>query len=47
MNNQQLKIDLSIDELNLVMKALQELPHKTVDTLLRNLMEQAKTQLGQ
>ena len=32
------------NELNLVLAALQELPHKTVDGLLHNLIEQIKAQ---
>jgi hypothetical protein len=48
--NQQLavptvKIELNVNEINIIIGALQELPHKVVDGLLRNIMEQAQSQL--
>jgi hypothetical protein len=48
--NQQLavptvKIELNVNEINIIIGALQELPHRVVDGLLRNIMEQAQSQL--
>lgn len=40
------KIDLTIQELNIVMGALQELPHRAVDSLLRKIMGQAQSQFS-
>lgn len=40
-------IALNINELNVVLASLQELPHKVADPLLRNLMGQAQSQLQQ
>jgi hypothetical protein len=39
-------LEVSVNELNIIMGGLQELPHRVVDVLLRKLMEQAQTQLG-
>lgn len=39
------KIEVNINELNIIMGGLQELPHRVVDGLLRKLMEQAQAQL--
>jgi hypothetical protein len=41
------KLELNVNELNVVMAALQELPHRVADPLLRKLMEQAQAQLNQ
>ena len=40
------KLTLAVNEVNLVLMALQELPHKVSDPLLRKVMEQANTQLA-
>lgn len=40
-------IELSVQEINVVFAALQELPHRVVDPLLRKIMEQAQGQLAQ
>ena len=40
-------IALNINELNLILASLQELPHKVADPLLRNIMGQAQSQLQQ
>lgn len=37
---------LNVDEVNLIFAALQEMPHKTVDNLLRNILSQAQAQLA-
>jgi hypothetical protein len=39
-------VKVSVNELNIIMGGLQELPHRVVDGLLRKLMEQAQAQLG-
>jgi hypothetical protein len=39
-------LSVDVNELNIIMGGLQELPHRVVDLLLRKLMEQAQTQLG-
>lgn len=39
-------LNVNINELNIIMGGLQELPHRVVDALLRKLMEQAQSQLG-
>ena len=41
------KVQLTIDELNVILGSLQELPHRLVDGLRRKLMQQAQAQLGQ
>lgn len=40
-------ITVNINELNIIMGALQELPHRVVDPILRKLMQQARTQIPQ
>lgn len=42
---QNLTIELNVNEINVVMAALQELPHRVADPLLRKLMQQAQGQL--
>jgi hypothetical protein len=39
-------LNVNVNELNIIMGGLQELPHRVVDALLRKLMEQAQSQLG-
>jgi len=38
---------LNVNELNIILAGLQELPHRVVDALIKNLMTQAQSQLGQ
>lgn len=38
------KIELDEKELNLALAALQELPHKTVNDLIHNIVQQVKVQ---
>jgi len=38
-------ITLDVNELNVVMGALQELPHRVVDPLLKKIFQQAQEQL--
>ena len=48
-NNQQeqkIKIELTIQDLNTVMAALQELPHRVADPVLKRVFTQAQSQLG-
>lgn len=40
-------LTLDVNELNVVMGALQELPHRVVDPLLKKVFQQAQAQLGQ
>lgn len=39
-------LDLAVNDVNLILAALQELPHKISDPLIRKVMEQAQAQLG-
>ena len=39
------KLEVNVNELNVIIGALQELPHRAVDALLRRLIEDAKSQL--
>lgn len=41
------KIELTVQEVNVVMGALQELPHRVVDGLLRKIIGQAQPQVSQ
>ena len=47
-NNEQpsLKIELTVNELNTIMGALQELPHRIADPILKKVFGQAQSQLG-
>jgi len=40
------KLELAVNDVNLILAALQELPHKVADPLLRKIMEQANAQLA-
>ena len=40
------KLELTVQEVNVVMGALQELPHRVVDGLLRKIIGQAQPQVG-
>ena len=42
-----LSIVLKVSEINVVLAGLQELPFKVADPLLKNVIAQAQTQLGQ
>jgi len=39
-------LELTVNDVNLVLAALQELPHKVADPLLRKIMGQANAQLA-
>jgi hypothetical protein len=41
------KINLNINELNLVLRALSNMPYNQVNTLIEKLQQQARTQLEQ
>jgi hypothetical protein len=41
------KVELTVNELNVVLGALQELPHRMVDGLLKKLIDQGRSQLQQ
>ena len=40
-------VELNVNELNIILGGLQELPHRVADPILRKLMQQAQEQLGQ
>jgi hypothetical protein len=40
-------LTVEVNELNIIMGALQELPHRVVDPMLKKLFQQAQAQLGQ
>lgn len=42
---QKVRVELTVQEFNTVMAALQELPHRAVDSLLKNLIGQAQAQV--
>ena len=42
-----LSISLKVTEINVILGAIQELPFKVADPLLKNIIIQAQTQLGQ
>lgn len=42
-----INVELNVNELNIILGGLQELPHRVADPVLRNLMQQAQMQLGQ
>jgi hypothetical protein len=41
----ELAVELNVNELNVVLAALQELPHRVADPVLRKIMQQAQGQL--
>ena len=45
MQQPQLHIAVSVNEINLIFQALAELPHRVSDPLIRNLMQQAQAQV--
>ena len=42
---QTVNLSVDINELNIIMGGLQELPHRVVDPLLKKIMQQAQEQL--
>lgn len=40
-------LTVDVNELNIIMGGLQELPHRVVDPILKKLFAQAQAQLGQ
>ena len=40
-------LTVDVNELNVIMGGLQELPHRVVDPVLKKLFQQAQAQLGQ
>ena len=38
-------IELTVNEVNVVFAALQELPHRVADPILKNMLQQAQSQL--
>ena len=43
----ELTLNVNVNELNVIMGGLQELPHRIVDPILKKLFQQAQAQLGQ
>lgn len=43
---QSVSIKMTVQELNVVLASLQEMPHKVVDGLIRSVYQQAQEQLG-
>ena len=41
-----LKIEVNVNELNVIMGALQELPHRIADPVLKKVFAQAQSQLN-
>ena len=41
------KVDLTVNELNVIFAALQELPHRVADPILKKMFGQAQAQLPQ
>ena len=41
------ELNLNLNEVNLVLAALQEMPHRVVHALVTNIMEQANKQIKQ
>jgi hypothetical protein len=39
-------LTVNVNELNVIMGGLQELPHRVVDPILKKLFQQAQAQLG-
>lgn len=46
-NQPEVTLRVNINELNIIMASLQELPHRVADPILRKLMQQAQEQLKQ
>lgn len=44
-NQPEVTLRVNINELNMIMAALQELPHRIADPILKKLMQQAQEQL--
>lgn len=40
-------LELSVNEVNVILAALQELPHRVADPILRNILSQAQPQAPQ
>lgn len=40
-----LKFTATVDEVNLIFRALSELPHRVADPIMRNLMAQVQSQI--
>lgn len=46
-NNPELTLVLRVNDINIVLAGLQELPFKVADPLIKNVMQQAQAQLAQ
>ena len=43
----ELTLNVNVNELNIIIAGLQELPHRVVDPIIKKIFQQAQTQLGQ
>jgi hypothetical protein len=43
----ELTFNVNVNELNIIIAGLQELPHRVVDSIIKKLFQQAQAQLGQ
>jgi hypothetical protein len=44
-NNAKLTLELNVNEINVVLGALREMPHRVVNDLINNIVAQAQSQL--
>jgi hypothetical protein len=43
----ELTLNVNVNELNIIVAGLQELPHRVVDSIIKKIFQQAQAQLGQ
>jgi hypothetical protein len=43
----ELTLNVNVNELNIIIAGLQELPHRVVDPIIKKIFQQAQAQLGQ
>jgi len=43
----ELTLNVNVNELNIIIAGLQELPHRVVDSIIKKIFQQAQAQLGQ
>lgn len=46
-NTQQINLNVEVSELNVILAALQELPHRVADPILKKLIQQAQAQISE
>lgn len=42
---QTIRLELTVNEVNVVFAALQELPHRVADPIIKNIIQQAQSQI--